>query len=281
MTTSDNWLYEEYTIDTPENVSFGYEVAGIGSRFIGGLIDGFILAITLFFFNIILMAIFEALQNSPAAEAVVGDGSNIGWTAGVILAIYALLNFIIVWGYFLLFELVWNGQSPGKRWVKIRVVRVNGSPAGFLDLVVRNLVRMVDMQPLFFYGVGLGAMFLNHHARRLGDFAAGTIVVKERANVTLESLGESPGRSHFTPTAEMQAAWQQRFPGLRQLSGVDYELIREALRRHDRGQISPMALNRLATALASKLNAPIPPDNWQDSRRFLADAAEAYRSVGS
>ena len=278
---SENWLHEEYTIDTPENVSFGYEIAGIGNRFLGGLIDSLILGLALFFLNIVLAVILEMVNVGGAAAAALGNDADMTWAAGLVLALYALINFVIIWGYYVLFELTWNGQTPGKRWARLRVVRVNGNPVGFLDVVIRNLVRIVDFLPTG-YGLGLTVMFLNSHARRLGDYAAGTIVIKERSDLTPDQLDDQQRRRALTVTAtpEMQALWQQRFPTLRRLSPTDHELIGDALTRHDQGQITAGALHRLATAIAGKLEAITPDHNWQASRNFLADVSAAYRQMG-
>ncbi len=276
---TENWLQEEYTIDTPENVSFGYEIAGIGSRFLGGLLDSAIIGLALLFLNIVLAVVLEIVNVEAGVVAALGDG-NVTWGGGIVLAIYTLLNFVLIWGYYVLFELIWNGQTPGKRWAKLRVVRLNGNPAGFLDVVIRNLVRMVDFLPTG-YGLGLTVMFFNRHARRLGDYAAGTIVVKERRGISLENLDDMPRSGPaLYPTPEAQALWQQRFPALRRLSATDYDLLRDALVRHDQGQITPETLHRLANAIAHKLGA-LPPDrNWQASRTFLTDVSAAYRQLG-
>lgn len=277
---TENWLQEEYTIDTPENVSFGYEIAGIGSRFLAGLIDSLIIGVVLFFLNIVLAALFEWTNMGNSASAVLGSDADFTWVGGLVLAIYALLNFIVIWGYYVIFELTWNGQTPGKRRAKLRVVRVNGNPAGFLDVIIRNLMRMVDFLPTG-YGLGLVVMFLNSHGRRLGDYAAGTLVVKERNAISLATLSDPRQRTLPTTTPELQAVWQQRFPALRRLSATDYDLIRDALARHNQGHITPGALHRLATALAEKLGALTPDHNWQASRAFLSDVAEAYQQRGS
>lgn len=278
---TDNWSQEEYTIDTPENVSFGYEIAGIGSRFLGGLLDSAVILLALFFLNLVLAMLLEMVNAGNPVAAALGDENTLTWGGGLVLALYTLLNFILIWGYYVIFELTWNGQTPGKRWAGVRVVRANGNPAGFLDIIIRNLVRIVDFLPVV-YGLGLTVMFFNQHARRLGDYAAGTIVVKEHSRITLETLGAN--RRHALATArvpEVQAVWQQRFPALRRLSATDYDLIHDALARHDQGQITPGTLHRLATAVAGKVDATTPDDNWQASRAFLADVAEAYQQQGA
>ncbi len=277
---TENWLQEEYTIDTPENVSFRYEIAGIGSRFFGGLIDAILIGVLLALLNLVALVVTEAVDVEASVAAALGNG-DVTWASGVVLAIYTLLNFILIWGYYVFFELIWNGQTPGKRRAKLRVVRMNGNPVGFLDVIIRNLVRMVDMLPTA-YGLGLVVMFFNRHARRLGDYAAGTIVIKERSGIALENLADNRRAVQAVyATPEVQAARQQRFPSLRRLSATDYELLLDAMVRHDRGQITPDALHRLATAIAHKLGA-LPPDrDWLASRSFLTDVVEAYRQSGA
>ncbi len=285
MTESNQWLRDEYTIDTPENVSFGFEVAGIGSRFIGALIDTVIITIALVLLNLMLGVILEVLGATAVANPFAVVDEDPAWGAGIVIAIYVLLNFLFVSGYYVIFELIWNGQTIGKRVAKIRVVRVNGNPAGFLEIVVRNLVRMVDFLPTA-YGIGLVVMFFNQHARRLGDFAAGTLVIKEARQVTLETLGQAGLHSaqplgaaalRDKPSDDAIEIWRQRYPNLRRLTASDYELIRETLRRHDRGQVNPHVLYRLSDAIAHKVAATPPLHDWQASRRFLYEAAEAYR----
>ncbi len=287
MSESNQWLNDEYTIDTPENVSFGFEVAGIGSRFIGALIDTVIITIALFLLNMLLGVILEVLGATAVMNPFAAVDEDPAWGAGVVIALYVLLNFLFVSGYYVIFELIWNGQTIGKRVAKIRVVRVNGNPVGFLEIVVRNLVRMVDFLPTA-YGVGLVVMFFNQHARRLGDFAAGTLVIKEERQVTLETLGQAKAGSNQLIEATLLGnkpsdaeieVWRQRYPNLRRLAAGDYELIRETLRRHDLGQITPTVLFRLADAIARKVETTAPTHNWQASRRFLYEAAEAYRHL--
>ena len=279
MVESNQWLQEEYTIDTPENVSFGFDVAGIGSRFIGALVDTVILGLALLLLNAILGFVLELVGAKTFVDPFLENEQDPSWVVGLVVALYVLLNFVLLTGYYILFELIWNGQTVGKRVAHIRVVRVNGNPAGFLEIVVRNLIRMVDFLPMA-YGVGLITMFFNRHARRLGDFAAGTIVIKEQTTLSLDTLGQaSPSVDRRQPSDGEIAAWREQYPLLRQLTAGDYELIRETLRRHDLGQADPYMLNRLAKGIARKCGATEPPTDWQSSRRFLYNAAEAYRHL--
>ncbi|MFP4344170.1 MAG: RDD family protein [Anaerolineales bacterium] len=164
MTFTDEWM----SIDTPENVIFNYEVAGIGSRFMAALVDSLLILVLQVVVYVPLIALIMGLgMGALQAELVI-------WAA----ALLGLLSFIFLWGYYVFFEIRWNGQSPGKRWVGVRVIRTDGTPISATESLIRNFVRLVDFLPLY-YGVGVVTMFLNDEARRLGDFAAGTIVVRE------------------------------------------------------------------------------------------------------
>jgi hypothetical protein len=94
-----------------------------------------------------------------------------------------------LWGYYIFFELNWSGQSPGKRWVGLRVIRVDGTPISLSESLIRNLIRLIDFLPVS-YGIGVVTMFITSQSRRLGDLAAGTIVVWEQERVTLDSLAK-------------------------------------------------------------------------------------------
>ena len=173
-----------YTIDTPENIEFAYDIAGIGSRFLAAIIDTFLIIVAegIVFFAAGAITNFTAL------------GEQVSRLESVVAALAGLLAFVILWGYYIIFELVWNGQSPGKRVVGLRRCARGGRPVTFLSAATRNLVRLIDFLPAF-YGIGVIVMFIDPRARRLGDFAAGTLVVRERRSVTLESLTATTGAS--------------------------------------------------------------------------------------
>ena len=266
-------LDQDYTIDTPENVSFSYDIAGIGNRFIGALIDSFIVTCLLIILNILLYAV---LYRDYANVAPPLESEDIGWLEGFAIALLALLQFIIFWGYYTLFEFLWNGQTPGKRLVKIRVLRLDGNPVGLIEALLRNLVRPVDFLPSG-YALGLVVMFSNEKSRRLGDWAAGTIVVRMRGDLSLESLVETAGRER-QPEAAENSSLLLEFPHIRQLSTSDYELIREMLARKWYGGSSNIMLRRLAQAIAARLDKP-KPTTTQASVNFLNEVAKAYRQL--
>ncbi|GIV94214.1 MAG: hypothetical protein KatS3mg056_2923 [Chloroflexus sp.] len=105
----------------------------------------------------------------------------------MILALLAILAFVVNWGYFVFFEWIWNGQTPGKRLLRLRVLREGGRPVDIGAIVVRNLMRAIDFLPLL-YGIGLVTMFVDRYHRRLGDLTAGTVVVHEAMPLTLERV---------------------------------------------------------------------------------------------
>jgi len=272
----------EYTISTPENVTFGYVVAGLGSRFIAALIDTLLLSVLLLLLNILLVAFIGWVADaSPVMNVAVDDP---GWVAGLVLAFYALLNFAILWGYYLIFELGWQGQTPGKRLTGIRVVKLDGSAPGFLEVAIRNLVRIVDFLPSA-YALGLIVMFLSRQARRLGDYAAGTLVVYEGVTsqpelFTRPSVREfRQGRLLSSPsenaTPSENAA--SEIPNLRRLTGDEYQLICTVLERQMRNQADPAMMMRLAHAIAARLEMPLPGSTGRDAQHFLYTVAEAYR----
>ena len=267
-------LDQDYTIDTPENVSLTYDIAGIGNRFIGALIDTFLVTCLLVILNILLFVVL-IWDDAPLAISVF-DSEEISWLEGLAIALFALLQFIVFWGYYTLFEFLWNGQTPGKRLVKIRVLRLDGNPIGLTEAALRNLVRPIDFLPSG-YGMGLVVMFCNEKTRRLGDLAAGTLVVRMRADLSLDSLVESARSQTQTDAAETPSLLLE-FPHIRRLSAADYELIREMLARKWHGGPSNIMLRRLAQAIAARIDKP-KPTNTRASVDFLNAVVEAYHQL--
>lgn len=157
-------------IETPENVQLERRLAGIGSRFIAGLVDNLILA---GFYLVMAFVLWVVLAGATTVPGEIVD--TIGaWVLALLLAV----AFTVYWGYFVFFELHMQGQTPGKKSAKIRVVRQTGGPITFTDVAIRNLLRVVD--GLAFYGVAGVVMFISRRAQRLGDLASGTVVISEQ-----------------------------------------------------------------------------------------------------
>jgi uncharacterized RDD family membrane protein YckC len=156
-------------IETPENVNLQRRLAGIGSRFLAGLLDT-LLIVGLY---AVLFLAFVAFGSNPLRVRP----SLVDTASTVIFAILILFAFLIYWGYFVLFEARLNGQTPGKKYMKIRVVQQEGAAATLDSIAVRNLLRVVDFIGL--YAVAGIVMFVTKKSQRLGDLAAGTVVISE------------------------------------------------------------------------------------------------------
>ena len=239
MSATDEFL----NINTPENVVFGYEVAGIGSRFLAAVVDTTLIVVLLILANLTL---FFLVANLLSGEVITQSAS---WVA----ALLGLVSFAFLWGYYIFFEMLWNGQSPGKRWLGLRVVRTDGTPIGLSEAIIRNLIRIVDFLPAY-YGVGVITMFLNEQARRLGDLAAGTLVVYDRGNVTLSSLQTRTIAS--PPTGEATGIFSH-LP-LEQLTPDDVALAENFLQRRHQLQNADALAVELAQALLAKMGTPLP-----------------------
>src|SRR5438445_3561769 len=145
-----------HEILTTEKVPFTYRVAGMGSRFLAWLIDALLMSL-LVFGGLLAGSILDATRPG----------------LGMALAVFWM--FVVTWGYFLFFEWLWHGQTPGKRLLGIRVIQLRGTGISFDQAAIRNLLRVVDSLPL--YGLGFCVAACNRRHRRLGDLAANTLVV--------------------------------------------------------------------------------------------------------
>jgi len=157
-------------IETPERVPLHFALASIGNRFLACAIDHAIQVLAL-----ALIALgFLVLANSSDLESAFSTAPK--W----VLAVLIIVLFLILSGYFAFFEWLWSGQTPGKRWLKLRVIREDGRPITFWESSVRNLIRSFDMMPAPFYSIGLISVFSTTRDQRIGDMVAGTVVVRER-----------------------------------------------------------------------------------------------------
>jgi len=161
---------EVLIIETPERVPLHFALASIGNRFLACAIDHTIQALAL-----ILIGIAAAvLANLSFLEEMLASAPK--W----VYAVMIILLFLVFAGYFTFFEWIWSGQTPGKRWLKLRVIREDGRPITFWEASVRNLLRPLDMFPLGSYSIGLIAVFSSTRDQRIGDMVGGTVVVRER-----------------------------------------------------------------------------------------------------
>jgi len=163
-------------VETPELVVVSYDLAGVGSRMNAAVIDLLVCA-----FFIFMVAVLAAM----AIPQTVGDRLTADEIGGWAIAVLIMAQFAVLWGYYVLFEALADGRTIGKRIMRLRVVRDGGLSVTFGASAVRNLMRILDMQPGITYGVGIITMILNKQGKRLGDIAGGTLVVREELLPTI------------------------------------------------------------------------------------------------
>lgn len=245
-------------------------LAGIGSRFIAVLIDSLIWVAGLFVLFLLLWILVPAL----AAFSTI----SYQWT----IAISTLVLFGLNWGYFTLFEALWNGRTPGKRVARIRVIQESGRAIGIFESMARNFIRYIDFLPGC-YAVGVIAMFVTRRHQRLGDLAAGTLVVRDREQET-PLWGETGARTFtapvFAPTAPMpepQSSLVLSPAGVSKLSSTDLEVLEGFFaRRLDLPLTTRQALaERIAGAIRAKSGLEIP--EGVSIETFLEAAARDLR----
>jgi uncharacterized RDD family membrane protein YckC len=195
-------------VETPERIRFRYRAAGPARRAFAWVLDGVIRAGILLIVGI-LVGIVSAFKADDLSKA----------SQGFVLVVL----FALEWGYYLAFETLWNGTSPGKRAFGLRVVKEGGFPISFLDSVLRNLLRAADFLPAG-YVLGLTVMMGDTRFRRLGDRVAGTMVVVEDRVLVGESLRLNP------PAAPGEL---EGLPARPPLSADELEALELFLRRGD------------------------------------------------
>jgi uncharacterized RDD family membrane protein YckC len=168
-------MEETVSIPTPDQVTLDFELAGLGSRFSAYLIDTLLI-----FAMIVIVAIAMFLSGMVGVRFVARALRTGSWLASSHMALLILLVFLIYWGYYVFFEGLKHGSTPGKKRLGIRVIRQDGLPIGLREAALRNLVRAADMLPPPCYMLGGLVMYLDPQGRRLGDMVAGTLVIVEK-----------------------------------------------------------------------------------------------------
>lgn len=245
-------------------------IAGIGSRFIAILIDNIIWFAAYILIGIALRFLLPAI------------GAYSKLTEQWVVAVYLIVAFLFNWGYFTLFEAFWEGRTPGKRVARIRVIQRSGRAIGLFESMARNFIRFVDQLPGF-YAVGVIAIFATRQHQRLGDLAAGTLVVRERLE-DAPLWGETGART-FTAAAfapHYSASQQHMEPAfsavdIAKLAPADLEVMEGFFaRRLDLSLETRAALaQRIASAIQAKSGIPIPDGLSVES--FLEAVARQLR----
>jgi uncharacterized RDD family membrane protein YckC len=192
--------YEDrHVTATPEGIRLDVVLAGLGSRFVAYAFD---LIVQLIVFYVFYRVLTYAVGSHPdEAAQLVADGA---------IAAFALVDFVLC---FVVFDMLFNGRSPGKRLAGLRVVRAGGHPVGFVASLLRNLLRIVDFLPAL-YLVGSVLILATTRNQRLGDLAASTIVIRDRvASETTVSASVWASGAGFAAPAGNTAYWAAGHPG--------------------------------------------------------------------
>ena len=250
-------LEQRLDVETPEQIVFSYSVAGVGTRAAAAAIDTLVCVATL-----VALYLLVSLVAQPMAGGGLPDVPS-RWA----ISFYLFAQFAITWGYYVLWEGLRDGQTPGKRRLGLRVVQDGGYSVSFAASAVRNLVRAIDFLPPPLYGVGLVSAALSRSGKRLGDHAAGTIVVHERA-VRVAAAPAPPARD---------AA-----PALHTLLAEDeFALVARFVAR--RGELDPARRAALAADVAARLRPRAPELAGEGDAAFLVRLfarEEAARAAG-
>jgi len=262
-------------VQTPEQVEFEYELAGLGSRFLAFLFDGLIRL----FFNLVLFILFfaaliivgllqgEVFSCFKRIFGSSGDGSN---SPVLLFAVIWFIFWLLNTGYYIFFETLWSGQSPGKKLLNLRVIREGGYPVGFYEAAIRNLLRIIDLLPIN-YLVGALCVFISPREKRVGDYAAGTIVIKEKTT-NIPGAAVKDGQQEREPQAIKQV-----IPNLVNVKRREYNMIVEFLERREEMDSShrKQVAQTLAGSLVKKLRIDVPEGmSFED---FLSHFAALYR----
>lgn len=239
-------------VETSDHVILRYDLAAAGNRGFAAIVD-FTIATLIF----------------TGALFVFGIATNLFFEAAVApwFGAFVLLTFLIAWSYFVLLEWLWQGQTVGKRMFGLRVIRDDGAPAGFIAVLIRNLLRVVDFLPAF-YGLGLVMVIVSARSQRLGDIAAGTYVVRApRPRLDYFSLRTA------TPLGEGATVQMRALPGEAQ------RLVREFVARE--AKLRPAERAKVAHQIAERVR-PYVQDlaTTADDVEFLRAVARSLRATG-
>jgi uncharacterized RDD family membrane protein YckC len=255
-------------IETPERVPLHFALASIGNRFLACATDHGLQALALLLVLIPLLII----ESAGGFERRLDDAPK--W----VYALLVVILFLIQSTYFAFFEWLWNGQTPGKRWLKLRVIREDGRPITFWEASVRNLLRLFDMMPGAFYSIGLISVFISGRDQRVGDLFAGTVVVREReaeaptfAQVFASPVSDEALRRSFKPaqfTADLSA-----------LTRSEIEVVETFLRR--RWDLPDMPRQWMAWRVSMPILYKLRPNYELESftyEGFLEELLHRYRA---
>ena len=266
---------DQLSIETPEQVELQFPVAGIGSRFVALLLDHLVQ-----FGGLLLIVLLVLL-----VLAATGERGELSGGGKWFLAAIGFALFLLYWGYFALFEAFWHGQTPGKRVMKLRVIKDAGRQITLFESLTRNLLRTVDYLPSL-YLTGVITMLCNKRNKRLGDLAAGTIVVHERTDAQpLLWTGSSTNAFDRAPNNPALDPWRAgpaapgMFPAdtVARLSGRDLAIIEAFFARALDLPLETRAAMayRIAGEMAAKMGTALLEGNPERALEAMAGALRA------
>jgi len=236
-TSTSTWDARRTELELPEEIDLQVELANVGSRTLAILVDVAVGGLVLF----IVYALTLLLAHDVADDWLTKLSSN------ALKTVLILLIFGLQWVYFNLFEWLWNGQTPGKRLLHLRVIKVDGSPVSGIDVLLRNLSRPIDtLGPMGL--IGLLMIFVSRKAQRLGDLMARTLVIHE-TKIDWSIFDQIESAEAASPGATMVPA-----PAIR-LTSAQWELLHRYLNRRD--QLEGEARRRLALTLHESLKPAV------------------------
>ena len=246
---------EKLTIETPEQIDLEFPLAGLGSRGLALLVDSLIQAIVVIIVSVLMELISPDLFRHWAAAGK--------WMTALIISVM----FCLYWGYFALFEVFWNGQTPGKRQAHIRVITNSGRPINVFEAIARNFLRAVDSQ--LGYVVGAVAIAVDKRNRRLGDMVAGTVVVHE-----LQEQGDSYWYSQQSTTTDASVV-----DVVAAMTPQEFQLIETFLNRrldlpYDQREKTAISI---ADRIGTRLNVAAADRPYPES--FLEELSRRYRDA--
>ena len=256
-------LEQRVEIETPEHVAFSYTVAGIGSRAAAAIVDQLIIWLVMLTMLVLAVVLFGALAGGGMMDSL--ERAFGSW---VMAAMY-LGGFALSWGYFVFFEALSDGQTPGKKMFGLRVVQDGGYSISFGASAVRNLVRVLDAQPGFFYFVGMVSAIFSRTSKRVGDHVAGTIVVHERvpefAPVPVAGVRNQGSATASSTTATTAPAATAVATAL--LTEDEYALLQRFMAR--RQSLDPERRTEIMRQLVARFGDRLPNEGSSDAARIV------------
>lgn len=255
---------KEFSLISPEKVRLEFKLAGIGSRFAAAFVDGVFKTILVVFFVVVSCSLW-GVGLSGWVDVLEFEEYFSLWGALILLIIFG-----IVYGYSIFFETIWNGQTPGKRLIKIRVVQGDGSPVTFMQVLVRNMLTIIDQLP-FLYAVGMVAVLVTRRNQRLGDLAAGTVVLREKGGSAPPVIDYAVPEAEWAGSARLylHTITEAEFATLKQ-----YLLRKDELRPEEASQLE----HRLVAHFSKKLS--IRAAAIDDYYVFLQQVAQLFQAKG-